>query len=110
MSTMIYKATERYDFGWTDPRATLGNIKVNQRRHTGLEEVSTEVLRNLWFARFGELYVDAKLMHDTRAEDIADVVQELANRGYVRQEMIRSLHKDTFTSRYRLLEEQNADR
>lgn len=110
MSTLKYKATERYDFGWTDPRATFGVIKVNQRRHTGLEEVSTEVLRNLWLVRFGELYVDAKLMHDTRAEDIADVVQELANRGYVRQEMTRSMYAEKPISRFRLLEKQNANR
>ena len=84
MSTLKYKATDRYEMGWTDPRATLKNIKVNQKRLTGLEDVPTEVLRNLWEVRFGGRVVTSEDMYDIRAEAIADVVQELSDRKLVR--------------------------
>jgi hypothetical protein len=83
MSTLKYRASDRYEMGWTDPRATLKDIKVNQKRLTGLEDVPTEVLRNLWDVRFGIRAVASEDMYDIRAEDIADVVQELSDRGFV---------------------------
>ncbi len=110
MSTLKYKATDRYEMGWTDPRATLGQIKVNQKRLTGLEDIPTEVLSNLWLARFGERLVSASLMYDIRAEDIADVVQELGDRGLVTQEVTNSFNTDERTHYYRLWDKVNADR
>ena len=110
MSTLKYKATDRYEMGWTDPRATIGNIKVNQKRLTGLEDVPTEVLSNLWLARFGGKLVTASLMYDIRAEDIADVVQELSDRGLVTQEVVNSFSTDERTNYYRLWDKVNANR
>ena len=110
MSTLKYKATDRYEFGWTDPRATIGQIKVNQERLTGLEDISTDVLSNLWLARFGERLVSASLMYDIRAEDIANVVQELGDRGLVTQEVTNSFTTDERTHYYRLWDKVNANR
>jgi len=62
----------------------ITDIKVNQKQLTGLEDVPTEVLRNLWEVRFGGRVVSSEDMYNIRAEDIADVVQELSDRKLVR--------------------------
>lgn len=93
---------------YTQP--SLGRIKVNQKHQTGLEDISTEVLCNLWLARFGEKIVTASLMYDIRAEDIADVVQELGDRGRVTQEVANSFTTGERTHYYRLWDKTNANR
>ena len=84
--TLKYKATERYAFGWTDPRFEAGEIKMNTSRKTGLEDVPTEVLRNLWLIKFGGRVVTLGDMYTMRYDDIANVGQELANRNQIRHE------------------------
>lgn len=86
--TLKYKAKERYAFGWTDPRFESGVIKMNLQRKTGLEDVPTEVLRNLWLVKFGGRVVTMNDMHNHRFDDIADVGQELANRKQIRLETL----------------------
>lgn len=86
MSTLTYKAKERYGFGWTDPQFEAGEIKMNTSRKTGLEDVPTEVLRNLWLIKFGGRVVTLGDMYKLRADDIANVGQELANRKQIRHE------------------------
>jgi hypothetical protein len=81
----------RFSFGWADPTGIFGNnddasIKMNLSRKTGLEDVPTEVLRNLWLVKFGGRAVTLQDMHNHRFDDIADVGQELANRNQIRQE------------------------
>jgi hypothetical protein len=86
--TLKYKAKERYAFGWTDPQFEAGEIKMNVQRKTGLEDVPTEVLRNLWLVKFGGRVVTLGDMYALRADDIANVGQELANRKQIRQETL----------------------
>ena len=106
MSTMKYKATERYSLGWTDPRAIFdGDINVNRGRHTGYTEVPTDVLRNLWMAYFGSRVVLVRHLWDAREEDISDVAQELVNRGLVTEEMQKSVDQITPSHYYRLAKE-----
>jgi hypothetical protein len=100
----------KFEFDWNDPRASLGRIKVNQKRLTGLKEVPTEVLRNLWLVRFEKKIVPAELMYNIRAEDIADVVQELSDRGFVTQEVVQSFSTNERSHYYRLRDKLNADR
>lgn len=106
MSTLKYKATERYAMGWTDLRGMNDRgIKVNQRRHTGYTDVPTDVLRNLWMAYFGSRFVDLREVWDAREEDIADVAQELVNRGLVTEETQKSVDQITPSYYYSLAKE-----
>lgn len=96
----------RYSFDWSSYE--LDGLKVNQRRNTGLEQVPTETLRNIWMARFGERAVLAKDVYELRGEDIADVVQELAERKLVRSE--QNYRADELeVKNYYVLERENAD-
>ena len=87
--TLKIKMKDRYAMGWKDPRDAYYDdapIKMNLSRKTGLEDVPTEVLRNLWLVKFGGRAVTLQDMHNHRYDDIADVGQELANRNQIRQE------------------------
>lgn len=87
----------KYIFGWSDFRGVfdsknqralfriLGNPKTIA---TSLEQVPTEVLRNLWMVRFESRAVNMNVMFDLRTEDIVEVAQELMNRYQVKEEMI----------------------
>jgi len=86
--TLKYKMTGRYAVGWSDPRFEAGVIKMNLSRKTNLEDVPTEVLRNLWLVKFGGRAVTMNDMHNHRFDDIADVGQELANRKQIRLETL----------------------
>jgi hypothetical protein len=77
MSTVKYKATDRYDFNWSDPR------KIGK---TGFEDVPTDVLRNLWLVKFGERVVNTNDVPTDQAEDIVNVGRELAFRNQIRHE------------------------
>ena len=99
MSTLKYKATERYNTGWADEPTTL---ELHMRMRTGLENVPTETLRNLWMARFGARNVTLGEMYALRFDDIARVAQELANRKLVSHEIINRMEMDA-TLHYYLL-------
>lgn len=86
MSTLKYKASDRYALGWNNVYDRNEDPKLNQRRKTGLEQVPTETLRNIWMARFGARAVLANDLYELRGEDIADVAQELVNRRLIRSE------------------------
>jgi hypothetical protein len=104
MSTLKYKATERYAMGWTDPRmmANFGNLKttldLNMPINVGLGDVPTETLLNLWMVKFGARNVTLDDMYQLRFDDIAKVAQELANRKLIcrieisRMEMDEPVH------------------
>jgi len=60
MSDIKYNATERYSFGWTDPRLTVPTkfapvrlADVDPIINEEFESWSVENLRNAWLVRFG---------------------------------------------------------
>jgi hypothetical protein len=93
---MKIKMKDRYSMGWSDARGIFGNNNdvnplktgMNLGRKTNLEDVPTDVLRNLWLAKFGGRAVTMNDMHNHRFDDIADVGQELANRNLIRLETL----------------------
>jgi hypothetical protein len=99
MSTLKYKATARYNIGWADEPTTL---ELHMRIRTGLEDVPTETLRNLWMVRFGARNVTLGEMYELRFDDIARVAQELANRKLISHEIINRMEIDA-TVHYYLL-------
>ena len=99
MSTLKYKATERYNTGWADEPTTL---ELRTHITVGLEDVPTETLRNLWMVRFGARNVLLREMYELRFDDIARVAQELANRKLVSHETINRMEMDA-TLHYYLL-------
>ena len=105
MSTLKHKATNRYGIGWSDEPTTL---KVHMRMDTGLEDVPTETLRNLWMVRFGARNVTLNEMYEIRFDDIARVAQELANRKLISHEIINRMELDG-TLQYYLLEKEHGD-
>lgn len=108
MSTLKYKATERYAFGWTDSRFQQDSFKVNAQGQTGLEDVPTEVLRNLFLVKFGGRVVSITDAVALRTDDIMNVVQELIDRNQIRHE--RHSRPDTMTEQaYFVLEREDGN-
>jgi hypothetical protein len=105
MSTLKYKATERYSIGRADEPTT---VELHVHLDTGLEDVPTETLRNLWMARFGARNVTLNEMYEIRFDDIAKVAQELANRKLIRHETINRMELDARIEYY-LLEKEHGD-
>jgi hypothetical protein len=105
MSTLKYKATGRYNIGWADEPTTL---EVHMRISTGLEDVPTETLRNLWMVRFGARNVTLSEMYELRFDGFAKVAQELANRKLVSHEIINRMELDG-TLQYYLLGKEHGD-
>jgi len=105
MSTLKYKATERYSIGRADESTTL---QLHVHLDTGLEDVPTETLRNLWMARFGARNVTLNEMYEIRFDDIAKVAQELANRKLIRHETVNRMELDARIEYY-LLEKEHGD-
>lgn len=98
MSTLKYKATERYSTGWTDPRGLFGSERnlpniftVSLSIGRQMVDVDTEVLRNLWLATFGDVPVshDALREHHETEDDIFWVGHELNRRNQIRQIELR---------------------
>jgi hypothetical protein len=87
---------------------TQGLFKLNGQTHTGLENVPTKVLRDLWELKFGGRAVTADDMHAVREDDIANVAQELVDRKLVGQQKISRMDMDK-TLYYYVLEKENAD-
>lgn len=112
MSMLTYKATGRYSIGATDPRmpdfGAPTTLELHKHTNTGLEDVPTETLRNLWMARFGARNVTLNEMYELRFDDITRVAQELANRKLVRQEKINRMEIDA-TLHYYVLEREHGD-
>ena len=110
MSTLKYKATERYSTGWSDYRGVFNEGEQSRYRYraTGLEDVPTEVLRNLWLIRFGGRAVLAEDIPPKGTDDIAEVGQELANRNLIRHEKVT--RQDLLeTKYYYILEKADGD-
>ena len=112
MSTLKYKATERYAMGWTDPRmpdvGAPTTLELHKHVNTGFEDVPTETLRNLWMVRFGARNVTLDEMYELRFDDITKVAQELANRKLVRQQKINRMEMAA-TLHYYVLEREHGD-
>jgi len=109
MSTLKYKALNRYDTGWSDYRGVFGMDEPSKYRYraTGLEDVPTQVLRDLWMIRFG---VRGVLTTDmpTSGDDIVNVGRELSNRNLIRHEKIT--REDLLeTHHYYILEKADGD-
>lgn len=111
MSTVKIKMKDRYAFGWADPRAKPyepENFKVNVQKNTGLKDVPTEVLRNLFLVKFGGRAVSTTEAAALRLDDIMNVVQELIDRNQIRYE--RHSRPDTMTEQaYFVLEREDGN-
>lgn len=114
MSTLKYKATERYAMGWSDMHGIFGNqglIKMdNDTRYaaTKFKDVPTEVLRNLWLVKFGDRRVAVEVLVPLNGDDIIQVGQELANRKLLRYEKLNDpMHFST--KEFYILEKEDAD-
>jgi len=80
-------------------------LELHMHINTGLEDVPTETLRNLWMARFGARNVTLNEMYALRLDGIAMVAQELANRKLIRQETINRMELDARIHYYSLEKE-----
>jgi len=111
MSTMKYKATERYAMGWSDPRGAsmLGKINLNGGKPTGLTETPTEVLRDLWMVQFSSRLVPYDDMEEAMKRDETNVAQELVNRSLVEQRKVSRMDMEKPLYYYALVAE-DADR
>jgi hypothetical protein len=115
MSTLKYKATERYAMGWSDPRVVFKNrdFSVDTLHPPGhvttdYTDVPTETLRNLWMARFGSRAVEKQDMYVVREEPIAEMAQELVNRRLVSVQIINRMEIDA-TLHYYVLEREHGN-
>lgn len=82
-------------------------IEMTQIRNTKFTNVDTEVLRNLWLAKFGGHAVSLNDLKDLE-DDIIEVGQELANRNQIKFETLHSpTHVDI--QHFYILEKDNAD-
>jgi hypothetical protein len=97
-----YKALNRYDIGWSDYRGAF-----DDKKDTGLKDVPTQVLIDLWMVRIG---VRGILTTDmpTSGDDIVNVGRELANRNLIRHEKIYRPHTDE-VQYYYILEKADGD-
>lgn len=80
MSNLKYKATERYSFGWTDPRtinpSTFAPIRladVDPIINGEFELWSLEQLRNAWLVRFGSGEVSYEEILRCEDKDYMDI-------------------------------------
>lgn len=119
MSTLKYKTTERYSFGWSDPRVSINApdiyfpcINIECVIPTAFTAATTEALRNLWLVRWGHHAVEHALLEEAEAaqEPIISIMQELANRKHVFFDV--HIDANTYKGRnyYVLEKEQHADR
>lgn len=89
----------KYTFEWSDFRRGFSHqrrleylIDLKNRRTTSLIDVPTETLCNLWFVKWGKKAVNAEDVMDFNAGDSTlEVMQELANRGLVSVQTLRSI-------------------
>lgn len=113
MSTMKYKATERYAMGWTDPRGTFGQGKFYTvfeavaPKNKNLDTAATSVLRDLWLFTFGDAPVSHGAMceHLDTDDDIFWVGHELWKRKQIEAITMRFPDRDETFSGYKLVRE-----
>lgn len=110
MSTLKYKATERYSVGWTDARVMATSVikttlELHIHMNTGLDDVPTETLRNLWMVKFGSRGVKLSDMYEHRFDDIIKVAQELANRKLIMHDKLHRMDLDEVVDYYVLEKE-----
>lgn len=85
MSTLKYKASERYGFGWADPR-------MPSFEKTGFEDVPTDVLKNLWLITFQGPSTESLSIEG----DMGKVAQELVRRKMVGTHLKAGFNDDRF--------------
>ena len=105
---------DRYQFGWSDPRMATAMKQPDEFEdlggaHTGFEDVDTEVLRNLWMAKFGSRGITFLQLAEVRGEDINMVAMELYRRKQVKREIVQSPYEVAAKILYILEKEQNGD-
>ena len=115
-NTLRYKATGRYDLGWSDPRASFGHtlggplniFEIALSIGKNMQDVDTEVLRNLWLAIFGDVPVshDAIREHHETGDDIFWVGHELNRRDQIEQIEMRFPDRDEVFYGYKLTREE----
>lgn len=92
MSTLKYKASERYDFGWTDTRSVY-DPRMPSFEKTGFEDVSADILKNLWLVTFQGPSTESLSIEG----DIRKVAQEL-----IKRKLLETHLDDNFdTARFR---------
>ena len=100
MSHIIYKAKERYSFGWSDPRAMLsdGLNDLSVVRNQEIKSWTIEQLRNAWLVRFGSGWVPFKELSECGDNDYMDIGIMLD-----REMQLEKIHTpDQFFPSYRL--------
>lgn len=113
MSTMKYKATERYAVGWSDIRGTFGQGKFYTvfeavaPKNKNLDTAATSVLRDLWLFTFSDAPVSHGAMceHLDTDDDIFWVGHELWRRNQIQAITMRFPDRDETFSGYILVKE-----
>jgi hypothetical protein len=83
-------------------------IEMTQIRNTKFTNVDTEVLRNLWLAKFGGRAASLQDLKGLDGDDIIEIGQELANRKQIRFETQGYVDR-TEIKHFYVLEKDNAD-
>ena len=106
----------RFNFGWTDPRGVIGRalgwplniFEIALSIGKNMQDVDTEVLRNLWLATFGDVPVshDAIREHHETGDDIFWVGHELDRRDQIEQIEMRFPDRDEVFYGYKLTREE----
>lgn len=102
MSTLKQRAIERYGFGWADTRGAFDS-RMPDIEDTGFEDVSTDILKNLWLVSFQGLSTESLSIEG----GMGKVAQELVRRGVV--EIYLDANFDTTRFCY-VLKEKNGNR
>jgi len=116
---MKMKMQGRYDFGWSDPRAVFNEGSLvrmlesiyAQEQAKQFKTVSTKVLRDLWFARWGSRFAPTPevITAIENEEPVVGAMRELSDRGYVTFERLMSNASMEDRSFYKL-EKEDGDR
>ena len=108
MSTVTYKATGRYQFGWSDPRAgSFAEVGVSLKDipmpafHFALD-MTTEQLRAAWTLQFGDRAVSTNTLMDD--PDMLCIGQTLYQRG----QLLEQRRIETYSHCYALKPDANS--
>ena len=87
------KIKDRFKFGWSDPRAVFNEASLTsmlesiyaQEQAKQFKTVSTKVLRDLWFARWGSRFAPTPevITAIENEEPVVGAMRELSDRGQV---------------------------
>lgn len=105
MSTVTYKATGRYQFGWSDPRAlapgsfvevdvSLKDMPMDPTHFANT--MTTEQLRAAWTLQYGDRAVSTEQLSDD--PDMLSIAQVLFKRG----QLIEQRRLETYSHCYAL--------